>query len=574
MPARALLIGSGYGGLPVDPGVDRVAAWLHTRAFAPAELHRLTGAAATRAQILAGLADLAARDHGDAPVVVYYAGHGYLYRSGGDADGYDHIATPLLVPVGLRRTAAGIQYGVLAHEFTRALQAIAARARNLTVILDCCHAAAMLHLDAAPDSITTLDNLHTPNNLHTPDPLAHVVVLTASSAGGRAHVDPVRESLIFTDALLAAVARCPTWDAALADARGQVQAVFPAQQPGLFGPRFRRPLGLDEQLPAGELFHVEHAPDGPPMLLAGAARDLHLDDEFDLLDLATTTYGPADILATARPADLRVDRCRLVPDAGPLPRRNCYARRSRRGRPPALDLRPLLGHPLHAPLRARLPELGLVPADDTPRPCIGRLEPAHDRLHVRDPLGELVHTDILAAPDPDALARCLRRLDRWHDLSRWLRADSSARPLRRYYGLEWRPEPRDPARAAMTRGDHLTVTLHNLDRGESELHVQALRVRPDRSVLAWSGAAESLVARQRHDLRLRLDDPGDGLPPGDYREWTFVVVANHAFPLSDLITPQELLTGRHLSGRHLETPGAPDHEAIELLAFPYGFTRA
>ena len=166
----------------------------------------------------------------------------------------------------------------------------------------------------------------------------------------------------------------------IADARGQVQAVFPAQQPGLFGPRFRRPLGLDEQLPAGELFHVEHAPDGPPILLAGPARDLHPDDEFDLLDLATTTYGPADILATARPADLRVDRCRLVPDAGPLPRRNCYARRSRRGRPPALDLRPLLGHPLHAPLRARLPELGLVPADDTPRPCIGRLEPARARL--------------------------------------------------------------------------------------------------------------------------------------------------------------------------------------------------
>ena len=75
------------------------------------------------------------------------------------------------------------------------------------------------------------------------------------------------------------------------------------------------------------------------------------------------------------------------------------------------------------------------------------------------------------------------------------------------------------------------------------------------------------------DLRLRLDDPGDGLPPGDYREWTFVVVANHAFPLSDLITPHELLTGRHLADRTLETPGAPDHEAIELLAFPYGFTR-
>ena len=29
-----------------------------------------------------------------------------------------------------------------------------------------------------------------------------------------------------------------------------------------------------------------------------------------------------------------------------------------------------------------------------------------------------------------------------------------------------------------------------------------------------------------------------------------------------------------IAGRHLETPGAPDHEAIELLAFPYGFTRA
>jgi hypothetical protein len=608
MPPRALLIGSGYGGLPVDASVDRVAAWLLASAFAPGEILRLTGAAATRDEILRGLARLAAHSHGDRPVVVYYAGHGYLYRTGGDADGFDHRATPLIVPIGLRRTAAGIRYGLLGSEFSAALQTIAARARNLSVILDCCHAGAMLHLDLEPDlSLTPADTLRESTDLipelgpadvclpaHDPPtepptastpqsppphpaPAPHVVVLTASSAGGRAYVDPSTNRLIFTDALLAALAHAPTWDAALADARGRVQTIFPAQQPGLFGPRFRRPLTLHEQLPDGELFHVELDADCNLVLQAGAARDLHECDEFDLLDLATTTYGPGDILATARPTSLRVDRCQLLTDTHAPPRRNCYARRSRRGHPPAIDLRPLADTALHALLLDQLEPLGLTSAGTTDAPLAGRLERVGAELHVRDHHGDLVHTDSLDNPNLDALRKSLRRLDRWLGLSRWLRADSSARPLRRYYGLEWTPTPTaGPPR--LRPGDRLALAIHNLDRGESELHFQALRVRPDRSVFAWSGCSEALDARQRHDLSLPLDDPGDALPPGDYREWTFVAVANHPFAIHDLVTPQSMLTPHDfLTGRHLIRRGLPrgdaEREAIDLLAFPYFLSR-
>lgn len=577
MPPRALLIGSGYGGLPVDASVARVAAWLHSAGFTPDEILTLTEARATRDEILGALASLAAHAHDDRPVVIYYAGHGYLYRTGGDADGFNHTTTPLIVPVGLRRTAAGIHYGVLGSELTTALQHIAARTTNLTVILDCCHASAMLHLDSeqppAPPPIAPL----------APRLGTRTVVLTASSAGGRAYVHPATDRLIFTDALLNALARAPTWDAALAEARGIVQTTFPAQQPGLFGPRFRRPLTLDEQLPDGELFHVELTDEDSLMLRTGAARDLDLADEFDLLDLATTTYGPADILATARPTALRPDRCRLLTDTTPAPRRNCYARRSRRGLGLTIDLDALDDPQLRRTITDLLPALHLAAhiPDAPTRPLAGRLERVGDTLNVRDPAGQLIHTDTLGALNIEALRRSLHRLDRWRALSRWLRADSSARPLRRYYGLEWsplRPQPTTATPLRLRPDDRLVVTLHNLDRGEANLYIQALRVCPDRSVFAWSGAAESVAARQQHTLQLPLDDPNDGLPPGDYQEWTFVAVANHDFAIADLITPQNMLTPLDfLTGRHLTHRGegavAAEREAIELIAFPYLLTR-
>lgn len=608
MPPRALLIGSGYGGLPVDESVALVAAWLRSRAFAPDEILTLTEQQATRDEILGALATLAAHAQHDHPTVVYYAGHGYLYRTGGDADGFDHTTTPLIVPIGLRRTAAGIQFGVLGSELTAALQHIAARTNNLTVILDCCHADALLHLGVEQPPAPTLapttttpatDNLAAELGPTTtiitaprptaspfpfavpPHPTTHAVVLTASSAGGRAYVHPLTNRLIFTDALLAALAHAPTWDAALAEARGVVQATFPAQQPGLFGPRFRRPLTLDEHLPDGELFHVELTADDALILRSGAARDLHEGDEFDLLPLATTTYGPADILATARPTELRPDRCRLVPDPDTEPpRRNCYARRNRRGLAPAVDLDALDDPDLRRTIADLLPDLHLHPADTTPRPLAGRLERRGEQLHVHDHGGHLVHTDTLDALDLEALHHALYRLDRWLALSRWLRADSSARPLRRYYGLEWSPRHPQPTTTPLRLhpGDHLTVTLHNLDRGEADLYVQALRVRPDRSVSAWDAFAESVAARQRLDLDLPLDDPDDGLPPGDYHEWTFVAVANHEFAIADLVTPGHMLTPHDfLTGRHLIRGGKKaldaERQAIELLAFPYLLAR-
>lgn len=608
MPPRALLIGSGYGGLPVDESVARVAAWLRSQAFAPDEILTLTEQQATRDEILGALATLAAHPHDDLPVVVYYAGHGYLYRTGGDADGFDHTTTPLIVPIGLRRTATGIHYGVLGSELTTALQHIAARTQNLTVILDCCHAGALLHLGIEQPAVPTpAPTTLPPENLAAelgpttttqlapdtpfpfpfarpapaPRPAPHTIVLTASSAGGRAYVDPHTDRLIFTDALLAALARAPTWDAALAEVRGVVQATFPAQQPGLFGPRFRRPLTLHEQLPDGDLFHVELTADATWILQSGAAHDLHPADEFDLLSLATTTYGPADILATARPADLRQDRCRLVPDPDTdPPRRNCYARRSRRGRAPAVDLTALDPDLRHI-ITAELDALHLAPADPaTPRPLAGRLTRVADTLEVRDADDHLVHTDTITTLDLEALHNALYRLDRWLALSRWLRADSSARPLGRYYALEWSPQHPQPTTTPLRLhpGDALTLTLHNLDRGESDLHVQALRVRPDRSVSAWTDAAESVAARQRQDFTLPLDDPDDGLPPGDYHEWTFVAVANHEFAISDLVTPAHRLTPHDfLTGRHLIRGGKKaldaEREAIELLAFPYLLAR-
>lgn len=100
----------------------------------PAEqVHCLMDAAATQAAIRQMLAELAARSHKDATVLIYFSGHGGRITTGAHTGEY-------LLPV----DADAQSDERLAHtaisgpEFTAALQKI--QARQLVVIFDCCHA--------------------------------------------------------------------------------------------------------------------------------------------------------------------------------------------------------------------------------------------------------------------------------------------------------------------------------------------------------------------------------------------------------------------------------------------------
>ena len=598
---RALLIGSSYGGLHVEPSVDSVYQWLRDRGFGEADIQRLTGARATRDEILAALAALADEDHGDAAVIVYYAGHGHLYRSEIGAGEGGHAAYPLLVAIDIDTSTDGTLHSVLGSELSRALRSIARRARNLTVILDCCHASGMIRLDdedsehvhttelalGAEASARIAQRRATITRSATIVPPVrlseHVVVVAASSAGGRAYPHPSTERMVFTDALLAALDKHPTWDAVLAETRACVQEIWPLQVPAVFGPRFRRPLTLIEHLPPNDLYQVERRGE-QTVLLTGPLADIHPGDEFELTTLASSTYGPDSILGRAGPYPVQPDPTvvRVCTNVRILPR-PCYARRVERGRRRAIALEcPDPG------LRNELADLvvaaNLRVDNDDPAPA-ARLALHDGMLRVSDCLGELVHL-ARAAPLPgDDLRRCLRRLDMWCGTSKWMLGDSSAQPLRRCYELRW-GRANDSAGLAASAlvvqpGASLALSLRNLDRGEPELYAQALRIRADREVRAWNPetGAHSIVARQcmpagqqqEDGTRTFTLDAPLPLPPGRYREWTLVAVSNRPFDVHLLETPlnvRALTTGFSRSCGQT-TRSDKDPRCFEILAMPY-----
>ncbi|MCY1070980.1 caspase family protein [Nannocystis sp. RBIL2] len=600
---RVLLIGSAYGGLAVEPSVDSMHSWLLGRLCGEDEIDRLVGARANRAEVLAGLRRLADEDHGDAPVIVYYAGHGHLYRSElGASEPGSHVAYPLLVTIDLDRSTGGTLRSVFASELSRELRRIARRARNLTVILDCCHASGMVRLDDDIDEDVARNceqALHReacarvvekrPLAVRGPRPdkpptfADHVVVVAASSAGGRAYPHPATGRMLFTDVLLAALESHTTWDAVLAATRAAVQEVWPIQQPAVFGPRFRRPFSLSEDLAGQDMYRVERV-GGDVVLMAGALHGIDRGDRFELLSRPGAA-GNGPLVAVARPATIDPDRTRLrVPLAVEALPRVCHAHRRRGGRLPAVII------DCDAPsVRRRLTELvtaaELRLVDHAPD-LAARLEVLERTLHVRDCLGDLVHLAALDRLCEDRLSRCLRRLGTWQGVARWLLGDLSSQPLRRCYELRWGTATGSgivsvPGPIRARPGALLGVSLHNLDRGAPELYAHTFRIRADREIEAWSSGigAQCFAARQCVTVADQLADgtrayricAPPALPPGSYREWTLVCVAGEAFDPDAMVTPPAFRT---LSSGLRRTPkpsarGEPRPRAFDVLVFPY-----
>ncbi|HWU88188.1 MAG TPA: caspase family protein [Kofleriaceae bacterium] len=146
MKRRALAIGAGLelpasGPAAENVDVERVAEMLSRRGF---EVDRLQGPAATRDGILAGYRRLAgALREGDA-AVVYYSGHGGMVKVGARGDGAP-LPTWLqyIAPTDFDETTEDDFRGVSAWELSLLLEELTAKTDNVTVILDCCHAAQM-----------------------------------------------------------------------------------------------------------------------------------------------------------------------------------------------------------------------------------------------------------------------------------------------------------------------------------------------------------------------------------------------------------------------------------------------
>jgi Caspase domain/TIR domain len=130
---------SAYQHVPALPPVDdatAVAALLtdpEQGGYPPANVRLVLDAAATRAALLAALADLAKAANDDSTVFVYFSGHGGRVEAGPHAGQY-LLPVDAVYPSDESLAATAIS----GDEFTAALGAVPAR--KVVVVFDCCHA--------------------------------------------------------------------------------------------------------------------------------------------------------------------------------------------------------------------------------------------------------------------------------------------------------------------------------------------------------------------------------------------------------------------------------------------------
>lgn len=587
---RALLISSPRNGLEATgPSLARMRELLARQGFAIADAHCLHGERATRAAIIAALGALIEATGPDDVVVLYYAGHGGLFRDSVGARVEPH---PVLEPIDLADSDASHFNGLLGSELRLFTRALARLCDNVTAIFDCCHAAGLVATDQpaadtddaadraaiaavarrAGERLARLRNqqgLAPTRSPRGPAP-GGIVRLVASSASERAYAHPTRPILLFTDTLVSvleeyALAGRLTWEQIIRHVRARVQELRPEQRPGVEGARERRPFTTD--LAPTPIDHVHVQRHGQQLRVAlGAAAGIRPDDVFELLPY--TGDGPP--LGVARPVLIRPFHAVLERPRGlAAPPHALFGRRVRKG-PPALAAR--LSSSDRPDDRAAVAALSAALRDfQLQDPVVGDTPPGHvDLLDVlnpdddRDFKPQLVARLPLADPDTfDALARALRRLERWAGLAAQLGHPGQG-PIAGCYDLEWGHDAGDDIRplardGRVRAGETLTVRVTNPGR-LGALHFQVFRVRADRCVDPWRDVDGGLGVLTRHRVPLR--ERFLPLPelPGRQREWLVVALGDGPFELSQLATPATSRPGAR---------GADDATRVEILGIPY-----
>lgn len=333
----AVLVGSPLGGLVgVEADVQRIGQRLRARGFA---CRRCVGPLATRARMLGELEALrdAARP-GDA-VVVYYSGHGGRCHLDGSERAHNY-----LVPMDHDRERRF--RGVADFELALIIHDLSLRTRNVTVILDCCHAATMVrdaHRDASfrsdagfgpgpneqvrrwigqarypmPDAMKArFDDFQARAGELHPDGNPGVVRLVATGSGSPAFElrDGDRSGGYLTAELCAALDEgldaLVSWDAVTRRLRERIIARrgSTTQRPELEGPVGRLPFTLQTVADVvGRSTLVQRQTDGSAWVRAGRLHGVSLGDELAVLD----GRGEGSVVATAEVVE-RLDDCARV----------------------------------------------------------------------------------------------------------------------------------------------------------------------------------------------------------------------------------------------------------------------
>lgn len=101
---------------------------------------------ATRAQIIYHLESLTAKTNASDAIVVYFSGHGGLVEESRDVTA--NPAVQFLIPCDFSETTENDFRGITDVELSRYMRRLTDKTENVTLILDCCHAARMARLKA------------------------------------------------------------------------------------------------------------------------------------------------------------------------------------------------------------------------------------------------------------------------------------------------------------------------------------------------------------------------------------------------------------------------------------------
>lgn len=346
MGKRALLIGSPFGGLAgVENDLDDMTELLSSRGF---QTQRCFGDDATRDGIIHSFQNLERDVKTDEAVTVYYSGHGGLAEAAQVHDltkDWQPWRYQFIVPMDYDKTTDIDFRGISSPELSRLIRDLTAKTRNVTLILDCCHAARMSRdLDLTPKALPRtqflgvmahLEQLRSNGLLEGPtynegNPNAVRVVAAATTESAYEYTNPQGRRIgILTEALgiaLNAAENFPiSWRTVMLRVQERVSAIVRQQHPTVEGPENRLLFSLNENVVSGVIGVGWQ--NGKPVLRGGRVVGLDNGDVFALMKYGAESVDPATQIAegTAVRVGGSSAEVRLTPENAVIPKEGALA---------------------------------------------------------------------------------------------------------------------------------------------------------------------------------------------------------------------------------------------------------
>lgn len=398
MAKRALLIGSQTGGLTgVHTDLDVIQKILKPFGFAACEV--LAGDGATRDGILTAYERLIGDHRADDAAVVYYSGHGGRAANPAWVPG---AATPqylqYIVPTDYQTSGAAF-HGIFAFELSVLMARLTAAGRNVTVMLDCCHAAMMsrgyekltpralprIRIDGVSERLDALKPVWDRVGVESNKDAVRLVAADFDRSAYESQRADGRPGGLMTAALEEALGEAGgpgtavNWTALGSRIREGVMRAAPEQRPQVEGPALRRLFQIEE---AGDTDAVAFFRDnGRAALRAGQLLGAVTGATYLVMPPGVTALEPEKSIAKALVQTIEGDRSYVSLDPVDAPIADgalAFPSRFPFGKRPVV---------LDGVMASLIADNNFVKVAETPGPAIATLKASEGKLVVLDPDG-------------------------------------------------------------------------------------------------------------------------------------------------------------------------------------------